>query len=878
MYKLPEFKPESIYITPAYYHNILRKELLKEKQGIQSISLYSISSYLMKYSRKESEPMHTYLCMYKNALKELAQQLVIYKSIVLTPQFLKECYTFLESCRLLNITDKDLPDTTDAQKELKRILEVLFQLPSGMDAYLDALEQMDFTNVYLFDGTLSWSEEILYKKMIEKGAVLLPHKNIEPKISFYHAINMRQEVEAVAQMITNKNLCADDIMITLSSTAYKPLIKQIFQRYQIPFTLFHQTRASIVVQDFCILVQYYETKNRKNLMNLIANDLFTIENSALLYDYLQIFESDLSTPFEHLTTLPEQSHVFNTYDLQNLQTMQIQAEEVRNQYIEALYPLETKSIQDAFTYMLDTLAVKHPKETSMLKRIHTMLQDILPYIKEKEDLSFVVSLVEDMKTTISVESYQGIYVKDLDQHLPYRKYHFLIGATQSNYPAFSSLKGIFDEKYCRNLAFPTMEYRYQLTMKNRDRLLHSSEEFIVSYALGTYEGKSHEASLEIEEFVKCHAIPFPIKNNYVPLTRTISLDESTARKLFIKNNQINGSISAFERYMKCPYSYFLRYGLGLKEPMDHTASCASVGTLSHYILETLVKMYGKDYGEAAIETIEQLLTKEINHIKQVYPNQKDMYEVLRQRLLHTIIQRLSILKEYEEHSTLKPTKQEYAFTYEIPMEDAVTIALKGFIDRIDESSDFAAVLDYKSSAKQLSEDKILAGLQLQLLTYALVVKKEIGKDLLGAYYVSLKNEDIASKAGDISRIKKEYTPYHKEENMDLLFKKHRLQGWTMSEEIERMDDNGSHIVGVSMNKNEEIKARNMYDIDKIEALFQEIFTIIAKRILKGNIALRPIKDACLFCKYQSICRFQGIYAPETPLFEDIDLKKAKGEE
>lgn len=873
------FQSGSTIIAPSYYHNILRNELLQNKKGMTSVQIASLSNYLIQKSTIENEALPILLCKYKEALTSLLPQLTIYRSIALTPQFLKECYQMLEYCKLFAIDVTMLPEEDDAKKELKQILGKLFPLPHAIDCTLQALQIIqDASNIYLMDMASTWSEEYLYQKLIEKGAILLPFPITKPTTAYYHAMNKRQEVEAVAQMITQKQLHADDIMLTLCDASYKPLLQQVFQRYQIPFTLFHQTKSSTALQDVCRMLRYVEKPEKDTWLDLLASSTFVFDNQTVLYEYVQIFHADIHIPFTHLKNQTNKSHVINDKDFQHLIEMQEEAEQARQQFLNALKPLTTNTYQEIFTYILKTASIKHQKEMSMLLHIHGILQDILPYIHNADDISFAISLLEELKTTLTLDRYEGVYVKDLNQLLPYRPYHFILGASQNNFPSFSPLKGIFDEAYVETLPIYTMEKRYQLRLAYTKKHLYCCDHLIVSYPLGTYEGKSNESSLEMEQELHKKALPFPLVHNYLPIEHNIQLEETTAKKLFLRDGQLYGSISAFERYMRCPYSYFLRYGLGIQEPMEHNATTAAIGTLSHYVLETLVQLHGKSYVTTATEEITQILNEEISHIQAIYPNDQAMYEVLKHRLLSTIVQRFATLKDFEEHSIFQPLKQEYSFLYEIPLENDITIALKGFIDRIDAYSNKALILDYKSSAKQLSEDKVIAGLQLQLLTYAIVVQKELGKDISGAYYISLKNEDIISKAGELSRIKKEYTPFYKEQNDALILKKHRLQGWTMSENIDELDDNGSHIVGVSMNKAEEVKARTVYDIEKIKDLFQEIFQLIAKRILKGNIALRPIQDACMFCKYHSICRFQGNFATPTPLFEEVNLKKEKGEE
>lgn len=64
-------------------------------------------------------------------------------------------------------------------------------------------------------------------------------------------------------------------------------------------------------------------------------------------------------------------------------------------------------------------------------------------------------------------------------------------------------------------------------------------------------------------------------------------------------------------------------------------------------------------------------------------------------------------------------------------------------DRIDTCLNDLRILDYKSSAKTLSEARVKAGLQLQLLTYLIIAVRKLGLQPAGAYYCSLKNETIS---------------------------------------------------------------------------------------------------------------------------------------
>lgn len=75
-------------------------------------------------------------------------------------------------------------------------------------------------------------------------------------------------------------------------------------------------------------------------------------------------------------------------------------------------------------------------------------------------------------------------------------------------------RGIFDEHYYETLPYPSMEHRYQLHLKQLRKLLNRSQHLYISYPLGTYEGKSLEAALEIEQMFDERAKPYPLQEMY----------------------------------------------------------------------------------------------------------------------------------------------------------------------------------------------------------------------------------------------------------------------------------------------------------------------------------------------------------------------------
>ena len=142
----------------------------------------------------------------------------------------------------------------------------IFPIQTAQDIWNEAvLRVSDCSNVYIYDAFYSLKDEKILNILTSKGAHTIPLPKPQQQKEFYHAINPRQEVEAIAQYIIQHDLDADDIIITLASSTYKPLIEQIFKRYEIPYTLLQKNKASIVTQRFVNLIAYALSFDQEDL-------------------------------------------------------------------------------------------------------------------------------------------------------------------------------------------------------------------------------------------------------------------------------------------------------------------------------------------------------------------------------------------------------------------------------------------------------------------------------------------------------------------------------------------------------------------------------------------------------------------------------------
>ncbi len=879
MLNLSDLPIHSIILAPTHMHSFLNQTLLSQSNGKIGIRFYSITSYIQSQSLVQLPSSEAILFAYRNKIKELSTNLAIYKEAALTPAFLKQCYQFIQDLKIWNISPQSLQEDTPSNKELKTIILSLYPITTSgniLHSNEVLLQHKSASHIYIYPSLFSCEEKKWVDLLLSNGAHMLDDTMENISSSFYHALNKRQEIEGCAQYIIQHQLDAQEVAITIADTTYTPIIKQIFQRYQIPFCdLTYSNKSSISLQRLHILLSYYLFPDYDHLLPCLDCGIFHVDYLTSLQKYLQIYQKDIFQPFHHLHEIKHTSHILDEVDLKKLMDLEQESEQARLQIAPLLHPIvhpdsfETLFL-DVLQYVFDSVKNNY-QEQSVLVQVQTLLQETLPFIQTNEDIEFFLIILGNFHISSALSSIQGVSISTLSQGQLTKKHHFILGATQNNYPAFPIKSGIFNETYYQSIPYPSMEERYQKHLQQLQQYLFRCQHLYISYPVGTYEGKSLEPALEIEQLFDHPSIVYPLQESYEANIQKPYLSSAVATELFVKNHTIKGSISSLERYIRCPFSYFLRYGLGLKEPMKLGFSDSYMGTLSHYLLETLTSSYGKQYTQAPITKINELIYSEILALQEVFPDMQARLQTMRTRIRESLLQTLSRLHEFEEHSQLKPFLQEKEFHYNFPINGEVSFSLHGFIDRIDKYQDILCILDYKSSAKTLSETNVLAALQLQLITYSIVTKHLENKEILGAYYISLKNENITHSAGKISRRKPiTYTEIGKVELLASLQNTHRLNGWSMSKNLSLIDDEGTHITGIRCNKDEEIVSSKLYNLDTLETYFNKIYKIIGNRILNGDISIEPSEHACDYCAYHEICKFHGLPFERKPLIEKDD--------
>lgn len=364
--------------------------------------------------------------------------------------------------------------------------------------------------------------------------------------------------------------------------------------------------------------------------------------------------------------------------------------------------------------------------------------------------------------------------------------------------------------------------------------------------------------------------------SYTNLPQNIESDR--IQKLY--GNTLTTSISKMERFQNCPFSYYLQYGLRLKEKEQLRVESFDTGSFMHEIIDAFFeRVKEKDIPLPELlenkEQIQQLVEEIVNDIlmcQRKYRFQETAnYKILVKRLKRIVSKALVYMIESLVHSDFNVQGTEVSFDRKgeyspmvITLEDGKRIEITGKIDRIDtakgEKGTYVRIIDYKSSAKNIDLNEVYAGLQIQLLTYLDVACQE--QDLLpaGILYFSLLEQMVKAD----QKISEEEI----EQQIRANFK---MKGLILADvQVIQMQDHElkegktSKLIPAAITTSGRINQQRTNGVGEkefgiLQQYIHKTIKAIAKEILTGKIEVRPYqkkgKKPCDYCAYHSICGF-----------------------
>lgn len=378
-----------------------------------------------------------------------------------------------------------------------------------------------------------------------------------------------------------------------------------------------------------------------------------------------------------------------------------------------------------------------------------------------------------------------------------------------------------------------------------------------------------------------------------------AISDEKAKELYDGGNYF--TVSKIEKYARCPFAYFIQYGLKAKERKVYGFSAPDLGSFMHNVLDSFSKNMKKEgltwqdidseYCERKVESIVNIIMSED---RSFILNSSFRYKYISERLKRVLIRAVITIMNQINLGEFEPEGYEIGFgttnseypPIEIELSNGEVVKLIGRIDRIDKlisgNQVYYRIIDYKSGSKKFKLSDVYYGLQIQLLTYLDAIlnrKLNVGEKSNPAGVLYFKIDDpIISVDENMSD----------EEVESSILKELKMKGLLIRDveilrEMDETLDNGnkSSIIPVGLKKDGEFTAdSSVISYDGFNVLRKHVRKELigfCEDMLSGDISINPCKieddDPCEYCELSAICQFDLSF--EENKYRSIKGKKDK---
>ena len=559
-------------------------------------------------------------------------------------------------------------------------------------------------------------------------------KNVE-NLHLFLAQNPYSEIENIAkqiqELIKKEDIRYKDIaIITKNINEYSSLVRAIFSKYNIPVFIDEKRdlNQNIIVQYILsileILSKNFSTEAIFNylklgLVEIEQDEIFELENYCNKWG---IKYSKWEKDFE--------------YDKEKNNKLE-RLNEIRKQVINPLKELKTKIDKNKnfkeITKLLYEYMLNQKIEEKITKKIEELeKKDLLDLAKEYiESYKIILELFDEIVLIFNtqktnVEEYyktlktglknsglgkipgtqDQVTFGDVDRSRTHKvKTVFIIGLNDGNFPKTNKDEGFLDDLDREilkedgiELAKGTLEKLYEDNFNIYKAFTTAENNLYLSYTSSDKEGKPLRPSILIYKIKKLYknleekSEKVEKENNigkieYSNLPQKIK--EENIKKLY--GDILHTSISRLEKYRSCPFSYYLQYGLKLKEKEEAKIHVFDTGSFMHETIDEFfknVEEQGLKLSEIEDETIYEIVSKIIEEnlklSKNYIFNSTAKYKALVQRLKRIVSKALKYIIQSLIYSDFTIAGTEVEFEPVIyNLSNGKNVEISGKIDRID---------------------------------------------------------------------------------------------------------------------------------------------------------------------------------------------------
>ena len=348
---------------------------------------------------------------------------------------------------------------------------------------------------------------------------------------------------------------------------------------------------------------------------------------------------------------------------------------------------------------------------------------------------------------------------------------------------------------------------------------------------------------------------------------------------------IKFSATSFESYAKCPFNYFCRYTLGLREKKTSGFGADNVGLFIHEVLENVIRHIVPEKSSDSTVSDDELIALTEKSVTQYINSVCPTHLLLSKRLNHLYarLKRLALLlarniiKEFKD-SDFYPAYFEMKLNgsqgnpapLTFTLNNGTKVSISGIVDRVDiyksEGKVYVRIVDYKTGSKKFDLADLKYGVNTQMLLYLYTICRNASyrfKEEIGAIEDTLEPSGIIYLSSSLSDLN--CADYQAPEDIEEEVEKKLLRSGILLDDEDVLcamnhSLNSSFLPGISRTSTGKLSGKTLTSRQKFDDIYNELETVIIKistELNNGKISAHPLKSKnspCEYCTSKPICR------------------------
>jgi ATP-dependent helicase/nuclease subunit B len=337
------------------------------------------------------------------------------------------------------------------------------------------------------------------------------------------------------------------------------------------------------------------------------------------------------------------------------------------------------------------------------------------------------------------------------------------------------------------------------------------------------------------------------------------------------------SPSRTDAYSACRFSYFLKYGLKLSENERAGFEAPELGTFMHYVLENVAGEISRGAGfkstspEEADLLVDKYTDLYIAEKLHDFEDKSPRFVYLFNRLRPSVHRITADIMRELSKSDFVPLDFELSFMGDgglapVRLSDGKNeLFIHGIADRVDgylhDGKLYLRIIDYKTGKKSFSLSDVWYGMGLQMLLYLFALETEgkarYGHEIVpaGVLYIPAR-DTLISADGDLT-----------DEELNSLKAKSLKRSGLILDDIDIIsameNSDKPEYIPVSFKKDGSVSTDCLAAREQFKALHAHVdrrMLELCENLREGRIEASPYyrgetENACMYCPYGSVCRF-----------------------